>query len=69
MGNKIRVVVLVRINRIISESSCKLDTRHDSRAMRRTTGLIRHTPPSKHFDRQQDKPQETEQHGDRYRAM
>lgn len=51
MGNMIRVVVFVRMNRIINESSCTLDTRRDSKAMRRTTDLIRHTPPRRHFDR------------------
>lgn len=50
MGNMMRVMVFVRTNRIINDSSCMLDTGRDSREMSRTTDLIGHAPPSKHFD-------------------
>lgn len=50
MGNMMRVVVLVRMNRIINDSRCMSDARHDSKGTKHTTDLIRHAPSSKHFD-------------------
>lgn len=51
IGNRMRVVVFVRRNTIISESNCRLDTKRDDKQMKHTANLIRHGPPSKHFDR------------------
>lgn len=69
MGNKIRVIVLVRQNRTINEPKCTLGLGRSGKATIRTSDLIRHCPPSIYFDRQQDKPQETEKHNDRYETV